>query len=247
MKVEPFDNTAFLHGLECRIEEEHHRRLHQDPPKGTVSFYYLLVGGEPDSPENYRYILGRQEADFHMPRHRHTFEQIRLPLVGDMNLGEQGILHEGEIGYFPEGQTYGPQDDPLGDAKPGERLQLVLQFGGASGLGMSAGRGRGPASRRPDGEQRRERRAVKFPRPRYDNVIILNPTRFNWLPMPGVAGVEHKYFGSFTERAFWIEMMKIDRRALWISTSEGARRLIVTLSGSATVNGLEIGRLAAIQ
>jgi hypothetical protein len=65
--------------------------------------------------------------------------------------------------------------------------------------------------------------------------------------MPGVAGVEHKYFGSFTERAFWIEMMKIDRRALWISTSEGARRLIVTLSGSATLNGLEIGRLAAIQ
>jgi hypothetical protein len=51
-----------------------------------------------------------------MPRHRHTFEQIRLPLIGDMNRGEQGILHEGEIGYFPEGQTYGPQDDPLGDA-----------------------------------------------------------------------------------------------------------------------------------
>jgi hypothetical protein len=23
---------------------------------------------------------------------------LRLPLVGDMNLGEQGILHEGEIG-----------------------------------------------------------------------------------------------------------------------------------------------------
>jgi hypothetical protein len=88
MKVEPFDNTAFLHGLECRIEEEHHRRLHQDPPKGTVSFYYLLVGGEPESLENYRYILGRQEADFHMPRHRHTFEQVRLPLVGDMHLGE---------------------------------------------------------------------------------------------------------------------------------------------------------------
>jgi hypothetical protein len=83
-----------------------------------------------------------------MPRHRHTFEQIRLPLVGDMNLGEQGVLHEGEIGYLPEGLTYGPHDDPLGDAKPGERLQLVLQFEGASGLGMSAGRGLGPASRR---------------------------------------------------------------------------------------------------
>jgi hypothetical protein len=235
MKLAVFDETAF----------------HHDHPKGTVSFNYLLMGGEPDSPENYRYILGRQEADFHMPRHRHTFEQIRLPLVGDMNLGEQGILHEGEIGYFPEGQTYGPQDDPLGDAKPGERLQLVLQFGGASGLGMSAGRGRGPASRQPQGEQGREpgreRRAIKFPRPRYNNVVILNPAHFNWLPVPGVAGVERKSFGSFTERAFWIEMIKIDAGAAWPSTSEGARRLIVVLSGTATIGGLALGRLTAIQ
>jgi len=95
--------------------------------------------------ENYRYILGRQEADFLMPRHCHTFEQIRLPLVGDMNLGEQGILREGEVGYFPEGQTYGPQDDPIGTPK---QVQLVLQFAGASGLGMQAGRGRGPTTRR---------------------------------------------------------------------------------------------------
>jgi hypothetical protein len=235
MKLALFDETAF----------------HQDHPKGTVSFNYLLMGDEPDSPENYRYILGRQEADFHMPRHRHTFEQIRLPLVGDMNLGEQGILHEGEIGYFPEGQTYGPQDDPLGDAKPGERLQLVLQFGGASGLGMSAGRGRGPASRRPPDEQGREpgreRRAIKFPRPRYNNVVILNPAHFNWLPVPGVAGVERKSFGSFTERAFWIEMIKIDAGAAWPSISEGARRLIVVLSGTATIGGLALGRLTAIQ
>ena len=247
MKVEPFDNTAFLHGLECRIEEEHHRRLHQDHPKGTASFYYLLVGGEPESLENYRYILGRQEADFHMPRHRHTFEQVRLPLVGDMHLGEQGVLHEGEIGYFPEGLTYGPQDDPLDDAKPGERLQLVLQFGGASGLGMAAGRGRGPASERPQCEQRSERRAVKFPRPRYKNVIILDPAHFNWLQVPAVIGVERKYFGSFTERAFWIEMVKIGADAAWVSTCRKARRLIVVLSGSATVEGIKVGRLAAIQ
>jgi hypothetical protein len=231
MKVAPFDESAF----------------HMDHPRGTVSFNYLLMGGEPESLENYRYILGRQEADFHMPRHRHTFEQIRLPLVGDMNLGEQGILHEGEIGYFPEGQTYGPQDDPLGNAKPGERLQLVLQFGGASGLGMSAGRGRGPASRRPEGERRRERRSIKFPRPRYKNVVIMNPAHFNWLPMPDAVGVEGKYMGSFTERGFWIEMIKVGAGAEWVSTCEGARRLIVALSGTATVEGKHIGRLAAIQ
>jgi hypothetical protein len=228
MKVAPFDESAFR----------------MDHPRGTVSFNYLLMGGEPESLENYRYILGRQEADFHMPRHRHTFEQIRLPLVGDMNLGEQGILHEGEIGYFPEGQTYGPQDDPLGDPK---QLQLVLQFGGASGQGMSGGRGRGPDARRDGIARRGERREIKFPRPRYKSVLIMDPQHFNWLPVPGVEGVERKYFGSFTERAFWMEYIKIDSGAEWTSTTDAGRRLIVALSGEGTVQDTKIGRMAALQ
>jgi len=65
--------------------------------------------------------------------------------------------------------------------------------------------------------------------------------------VPGVAGAERKYFGSFTERAFWIEMIKIDAGVEWFSTSEGDRRLLVAFSGTATVDGIEIGRLAAIQ
>ena len=227
MKIAPYDETGY----------------HLDHPRGTVAFNYLLMGGEPDSLENYRYILGRQEGDFSMPRHRHTFEQIRLPLVGDMSLGEQGILHEGEIGYFPEGQTYGPQDDPLTDPK---QLQLVLQFGGASGLGMGGGRGRGPANRQAQ-QERRERRDIKFPRPRYQSVLIMNPDRFNWLPVTGAEGVERKYFGSFSERAFWIEYIKVSAGADWTSTSDLGRRLIVALSGEGLAEGTRIGRLAAMQ
>jgi hypothetical protein len=228
MKIAPFDENGF----------------HMDHPRGTVSFNYLLMGGEPEKLENFRYILGRQEGDFSMPRHRHTFEQIRLPLVGDMNLGEQGILHEGEVGYFPEGQTYGPQDDPLGDPK---QLQLVLQFGGASGMGMGAGRGRGPRSSRPPAERNPERRPVRFPRPRYQSVIIMNPQHFNWLPVPGVDGVERKLLGTFTERQFWIEFIKIDAGAEWVSKTDAGRQLMVALSGTATALGTEIGKLAAIQ
>ena len=227
MKVVPFDENEF----------------HLDHPRGGVSFNYLLMGGEPDSLENFRYILGRQEGDFHMPRHRHSFEQIRLPLIGDMNLGEQGILTEGEIGYFPEGGTYGPQDDPLGDPN---QLQLVLQFGGASGLGMRAGRARGPESQRPAREQRAVREQ-KLPRPRYDSVIKFDPARFNFLPVAGAPGVERKFFGAFTERAFWIERIKIAAGAQWVSTDDSARRLIVVLAGAGTVADVEIGPLAAIQ
>jgi hypothetical protein len=227
MKITPYDEDGY----------------HLDHPRGTVAFNYLLMGGEPESLENYRYILGRQEGDFNMPRHRHTFEQIRLPLVGDMNLGEQGILREGEIGYFPEGQTYGPQDDPLTDPK---QLQLVLQFGGASGGGMGGGRGRGPANKQAQ-EERRERREIKFPRPRYQSVLIMNPNHFNWLPLPGAEGVERKYFGSFTERAFWIEYIKVSAGADWTSTSDLGRRVIVALSGEGVAEDTKIGRLAALQ
>jgi hypothetical protein len=228
MKIAPYDENAYK----------------MDHPKGTVAFNYLLMGGEPDKLENFRYILGRQEGDFRMPRHRHTFEQIRLPVVGDMNLGEQGILREGEIGYFPEGQTYGPQNDPLGDPK---QLQLVLQFGGASGLGMKGARGSGPQARREGAVERRERREIKFPRPRYQSVLIMNPERFSYLPVAGSPGVERKYLGAFTERAFWIEFVKISAGAEWTSTTDSGRRLIVALSGRATVDGTEIGNLAALQ
>jgi hypothetical protein len=228
VKVAPYDENGY----------------HMDHPRGTVAFNYLLMGGEPEKLENFRYILGRQEGDFSMPRHRHTFEQIRLPLVGDMNLGEQGILREGEIGYFPEGQTYGPQNDPLTDPK---QLQLVLQFGGASGLGMGGARGRGPDAQKDGVAPRRERRDVTFPRPRYQSVLIMAPQRFNWLPIPGAPGVERKLLGAFTERAFWIEQIKVDSGAQWTSATDAGRRLMVVLSGEGTVDDTKIGRLAALQ
>jgi hypothetical protein len=226
MKIAPFDDTAWR----------------MDHPMGTVSFNYLIAGDEAKTPDNYRYILGRQDADFHMPRHRHTFDQIRLPLVGDMNLGEQGILHEGEIGYFPEGQTYGPQDDLLGDPK---QLQLVLQFGGASGLGIGGvvGANRQRAQAAEDGKPR----GAKFPRPRYKNVIITDPAHFNWLPVPKTTGVEHKFMGSFSERGVWIEMVKLDSGADWTSTDPNGRRVFVVLSGTGEVDGMQIGRLTAVQ
>lgn len=225
MKVVPYDEQAY----------------HLDHPMGTVAFNYILGGEESETQENFRYVLGRQEGDFHMPRHRHPCEQIRLPLVGDMNLGEQGILHEGHIGYFPEGVVYGPQDDPLGDPK---QLQLVLQFGGASGLGMGMStRPGGPES--PTGT-RPPLSELQMPKPRYDNTIKFDPAHFNYLPVSGQPGVQQKFFGSFTERAFWIERIRIDAGAQWIST-EPARRFAVVLAGAGTTEGVAIGYLAAIQ
>ena len=224
MKVVPNDDSAY----------------HMDHPLGTVAFNYLLSGDDSETTENFRYVLGRQEGDFHMPRHRHSVEQIRLPIVGDMNLGEQGVLHQGEIGYFPEGVYYGPQDGPLGDPK---QLQLVLQFGGASGLGMGMPADAQKASAARGGRQPGEQ---PMPRPRYADVIKFDPANYNYLPVAGQPGVERKFFGAFTERALRIEWIAIAAGAQWVST-EDSRRFVVVLGGSGTIAGDRIGRLAAIQ
>jgi hypothetical protein len=111
---------------------------------------------------------------------------------------------------------------------------------------MGAGRGRGPDNKEAQAE-RRPRRETKFPRPRYQSVLIMNPAHYNWLPLPGAEGVERKFLGSFTERAFWIEHVKVKVGATWTSNNAQGRRLMVVLSGVGTAEGNEIGRLAALQ
>ncbi|MGY5119032.1 hypothetical protein ACWC2H_24760 [Streptomyces sp. 900105755] len=253
MKIVPFDDTNWT----------------KDHPTGAVLFQHMLKG-EPGTPENFMYTLGRQDADFHMPRHRHNFEQIRLPVRGDMNLGRGLVLGEGQVGYFPEGLSYGPQDDPLGKAAPGERLQLVLQFGGASGYGFMSieqrrkawdellehGKFVGPYYHFDNGKVQWGLNTIwehvfgehlKYPRPRYKNVQIADPKRFNWLPVQGSEGVDHKFMGSFSERGVWIELVRLTEGATWTSLDEGARRLVVVLSGTGTAADDDIGWMTAIQ
>lgn len=240
-----------------------------DHPLGSILFKHMLKG-EPDSPDNFMYILGRQDGDFLMPRHRHNFDQIRLPLRGDMNIGRGVTLREGEIGYFGEGLAYGPQDDPLGNAKPGERVQLVLQFGGASTYGFMSieqrrrardelakeGTFDGPYYRRADGKTEWGLNTIwehvfgsklKYPRSRYKDVVIADPRHFHWVPVRGASGVWRKFMGAFSERAVAIEMVKLKSDASWRSTDATARRLIVVLSGGGVAAGQAIGYLTAIQ
>ncbi len=242
---------------------------HKDHPMGTLVFQYLLVG-ETNSPDNFMFLLARQEADFTMQRHRHNFDQIRLPLHGDMNIGERLMLKEGCVGYFPEGLPYGPQVDPLGSSKPGKRLQLVLQFGGSSGLGFMSmgqrktawaalaaqGKFEGPIYHRPDGRKQWGLNAVwehvfgerlKYPMPRYDHVIIADPERYNWLAVPGASATFSRYLGAFSERRVWVEMLRLNPGAAWKSADGQARRLLYALSGAGQVNGQAVQAGAAIQ
>ena len=242
---------------------------HKDHPSGNLVFQYCLEG-DPASRENFMLVLGRQVGDFHMPRHRHNFDQIRLPLRGDMNIGEGLKLKEGQVGYFAEGMPYGPQDDPLGKTPPGERLQLVLQFGGASGCGfMSMGQRLaardelakegafiGPNYRHPDGRVEWGLNVIwehvfgerlKYPMPRYPKVVTADPQRFNWLPEPPAAGVRKKFLGAFSERRVWVEMVRIEAGSDWHSMSESARRLLFVIHGSGEAGSDSLAEYDAIQ
>ncbi|HEV8022076.1 MAG TPA: hypothetical protein VGP41_12470 [Candidatus Lustribacter sp.] len=239
-----------------------------DHPTGQIAFHHLLKGTD-GTPENFMYILGRQDRDFFMPRHRHNFDQIRLPLTGTMNHGDV-VLGEGQVGYVPEGLPYGPQDDPVAPYAPGERLQLVLQFGGASGIGFMSieqrrqawkdleqtGKFVGPYYHRNDGTSAWGLNAIwehvfgdriKYPRPRYKSIIIADPKNFNWLPISGASGVDRKFLGTFSERGVTVEMVRVAAGAGWRSEDPAALRLIVVLSGNGTAEKTAISRLSALQ
>jgi hypothetical protein len=243
----------------------------KDHPSGTLYFQHLLKG-EPNSPDNFMYVLAKQQAEWSMPRHRHNFEQIRLPLVGENTTYGRGlVLKEGQVGYFPEGLSYGPQESPMDGMEPGEPLGLTLQFGGSSGYGFmsieqrrqamrelveAGGRFDGPYYVRPDGKRQWGLNTIwehvfgerlKYPRARYEFPVVADPKRFHWLPVDGAQGVDHKYLGAFSERGVWVEMVKLQPGAHWSSVDPKARRLLTVLSGDGQCDGEQVSYLTAIQ
>jgi hypothetical protein len=241
----------------------------KDHPLGTIAFHHMLKG-EPDSSDNFMFILGRQDEDFYMPRHRHNFDQIRFPLRGRANHGDGIVVGEGEIAYIPEGLPYGPQEDPIAPYAPGERMQVVLQFGGASGCGFMSieqrrqaiqelsktGTFDGNYYRRNDGSSAWGLNAIweyvfgtriKYPRPRYKSIIMADPKRFNWLRVAGATGVDHKFMGAFSERGVWVEMVRLQPNATWTSSDLRAKRLLFVLGGEGTIGEHTVGTFFAIQ
>jgi hypothetical protein len=266
--VEVFEPPALPEDV-MKVVDESAVAWTKDHPTGALAFKYLLTG-EDYSPDNFVFLLARQDADFATRRHRHNFEQFRLPLRGAMNVGKGIRLREGQVGYFPEGAPYGPQDDPLGDVPPGERMHLTLQFGGASGFGYlspdqlracrAALKAHGEfidvAYRHRDGRMQDGFSAVwehafgkklEFPKPRYPQPIVMDPAGFQWRGITGVPGVERKHLGTFTERGTWVEMLRFTTSATWRWTSADARRLLFVLAGDGTCGGEAIRTYSAVQ
>jgi len=241
----------------------------KDHPTGSLAFKYLL-SGEDGAPDNFVLILARQDARFTTERHRHNFDQFRFPISGDMNVGNDIVLPEGQLGYFTEGAAYGPQDDPLDKAAPGDRVHLTLQFGGSTGYGyLGPDRLRACRDelrkhgefvdvlyRRQDGKtlggldavwRHAFGRKLEYPKPRYSGPIIINPSSFGWVPFPNARDVQRKHLGAFTERGTWTEMVRLETGAHWRLTADDARRLVFILSGTGSIEGARLSAYSSIQ
>ncbi len=225
--------------------EERHR-------EGSLAFKNLFRGEEAD-PNNFRLVLSRSNGAYNSPHHRHNFDQVRYCVRGSANIAPGKTLNQGDVGYFPEGTHYGPQKDMAS-----ERITLVLQCGGASGLGyMSStqlrrgleeleqrgkfGGGRFRYTGQSENESRDSYEAIwehifnrpmEYPPQRYDDAILMRSASFAWTPDSARAGVSRKLLGTFTERGTRIEMLQIETGATIALGETGAMVLAFVVSGA---------------
>lgn len=219
------------------------------PREGKLDNRDLMTGKEGER-RNFRLALGLAETDWLTPRHRHNFDQIRLPLEGEFVYAKDKILPAGWVGYFPEGVHYGPQIRKQG------LYMLLCQFGGASGSGFMSERqyiegqdalaGKGTLAKGhftyvgADGKEHRQDafeamyeqamgRKPTYPDPRYNDIVTMNPANFSWIADARQPGVEHKLLGVFTERRTTISFIRLERGATAsVGGSAGPDLLFIT-------------------
>jgi hypothetical protein len=226
----------------------------------------VMLEGRMGTPGNYRLLLENPITDWKTPRHRHDFDQVRYPLTGDFNYAPGKWLRQGMVGYFPEGVYYGPQVKPAG-----AKLAL-FQFGGPSGSGYSSNAQKkraydqmlkegkfeggvytyidatGRKHNQDAAEARRERitgRKMDY-RPRYEDLIIMNPENFPWLDHPEKAGVKEKWLGTFTERGMRVGFARLDPGAAIDIGRHPAPEMLLVLAGEVAVSGKTCGEHTAI-
>jgi hypothetical protein len=256
-------NVRVAHGLEeGDVQPEGYRG-------GTARIIKEVLVGRDGARDNYRLNVSEDKGKISRPRHKHNFDQLRLVLRGAMNYGPNCWIREGEIGYFPEGTAYGPEENEDAD-----RFGITIQFGGPSGWGFLSGRQmdvgqkalgaigkfEGGIFKRTgelrDGERRNQdaheaiwehlnKRRIEYPKPRYDEPILMRPANFPWVPDASRKGVSTKLLGIFNERRTEIGLIKIEAGATCDFATYPALRLYSVLAGKGAVNGEDIRYLTS--
>jgi len=234
--------------------------------EGVLAQKHLLFGQD-DTPTNYDLNMGLAGAGgWRTPRHRHNFDQIRYVIKGQLPYGENLLLPEGWIAYFPESVAYGPQDRAEG------LETMVLQFGGASGNGYLSVARREAANavlnrkgtfkkgmftytdhdgtvHSIDGSaacfEHATGRKLEFAPPRYAAVIAMNPDAFEWRQEED--GVYTKTLGAFTERNARIGFVKLDPEASYKGGAKESIEILFQTKGRVVVDNVSYDRHSAFE
>ena len=232
---------------------------------GGIELTYLLTGEE-NTPDNFAWTIGNESASYYAPRHRHNFDQVRFCLSGSIPIGKNLMIDEGEVGYFPEGVHYGPQEGGP------DRLTLVLQVGGASGQGymsirqlksgyealLAEGTFEKGVFHRTSGDGKKNQDSydaiwqkvsghpLEYPKPRYKAPIIMRPENFAWAQAEA-PGVCRKALGVFGERGVGLDFYAITPGTDFNMPLSSARQLIFVCSGMGRCAGEPYSRHSAIK
>lgn len=174
---------------------------------------------------------------YHSPRHKHTFQQVRFLVSGQMRYGNE-IYEPGDFLYIPEGAAYGPVK-PLADATPeSPGMHFVdIQFQGPSGVpypepetvvqvreqlseegAFEEGIYTGADGRKKDAYEAILGRimgqdSITYPRPVFADYIVARSSQFPWTPLQGVAGIQVRHLGHFTESGPSAKVVHLDAGA----------------------------------
>lgn len=226
--------------------------------EGNLDVKVLLKGKE-GSLDNYRLSFETAEESWTTPRHRHNFDQVRLPIKGVVEYGKAlPTLPIGVVAYFPESVHYGPQ------ARHDGSQTLTLQLGGASANGFMS-----PEQRRrgfddllkkgtfekgaynwldEKGQVHRQdsyeavweyihQRKLVYAEPRYTTQVVMNPDNSTWLADAKQRGVSRKWLGTFTERQLHISYVRIAPGATLRVDRYPAPQMLFVVKGAVTCQG----------
>ncbi len=192
------------------------------------------------------------------PRHRHNFDQLRLHLDGEYSFAKEQWVKGLMVGYYPESMHYGPQ------VRRNSDKTLNIQFGGASRNGFMTPRERrvgydelmkkghfekGAFTWTDEKGQRHNQdayeavwevmrgRDIGYAKPRYDALIHMDPSSYEWVDDVESPGISHKRFGTFTENKFTVGFVRVNPGATFKVGKHTAPQILFVISGSVSVNG----------
>ena len=227
-----------------------------------------LLNGKEGALDNYRmgFSKGESTDGWSAPRHRHPFEQVRLPLTGDYVIGKDEILPAGWVGYFPESAYYGPQ------VMSPNLTMVVLQYGGPSGTGYRSVRQRkeafaalsakgkfeGGAYTWVDEQGKKHnqdsaeavweyinKRKLVYPEARFRSLVLMNPAAFNWVKDDAQSGVARKLLGRFSERDIRIDLVRVEKGASLTFGTHKASEILFLKEGALSHEGKDYGDYSA--